>query len=586
MGTKVDPDKITDRVAQLLEDSPSFKQILLYGTGAIVAYLAITPLAFLIWTSVWSGDPGQIHGQFTLQHFVNAYTNPDTYTVFIDTFLIAIGGLAIALFYGVGIAWFLSRTDIPTKDLIETAVVMPIAVSPFFYAFMYIFTYGPRLGMITTYIMDIFNLSSPPFNIFSIWGVALVNGIVLVPTAYLLTAPSFSDMDPALEEISHISGAGHLATFRSISLPLIKPALMSSILIIFLRGLGTFSIVAILGFPAGIDVFATEIWEATDQTAPPQYGYSASLSVTFLIIAFVLIWYNRRVTSRSEDYMTITGQGFQPRQFSLGKWRWPIAGFIWLNIIVIWLLPIAIMVLASFHPLWQGEIELGSLTLEHYKDLLNDPLVESAFYNTTIITVVGSIVGTVLMLLFGYYVERTDYRFRRIADFLSVSTIAAPGIILGVGVLFVYLWLGSLSPIDLYGTKWVMLIGMITLFLPTISRMAIGNIGQIHTELEESAYIFGASWYEQMKEIFLPLTKGTAGAIFFYLFIHLLRHLAVVLILYSRGNEVFSVILFNGWYNNADIEFVSALSSVFILSMICILVVVRRAGFSFYAQHQ
>lgn len=412
-----------------------------------------------------------------------------------------------------------------------------------------------------------------------------MTGVVLIPTTYLLTAPAFADMDPSLEEVGLISGAGYTSTMRSITLPLIKPALLAAIVITFLRGLGIFSIPAILGFPADISVFATEIWRATDQSAPPEYGYGAALSLTFLVIASVLIWYNRKVTARSEDYMTITGEGFQPRQFSLGRWRWPLATFLWVNILTIWILPVIVMVVASFHPLWLGEMQIQQLSLVNYYDLLDSPIVQRATLNTLLIASVGGVFGTILMLLFAYYVERTEYRFRGIADFLSISTLAAPGIILGVGVLFVYLWLGSLTPINIYGTKIIMILGMITLFLPTISRMAIGNVGQIHTELEESAYIFGATWYEQMREIFLPLSKGVAGAIFFYLFVRMLRHLAIVIILFTRGNEVLSVLLFQEWFQQANVEFVAALSSVFVFAMLVILFLVRWAGYSFYEQH-
>ncbi|MEF8781432.1 MAG: ABC transporter permease subunit, partial [Haloferacaceae archaeon] len=195
----------------------------------------------------------------------------------------------------------------------------------------------------------------------------------------------------------------------------------------------------------------------------------------------------------------------------------------------------------------------------------------------------GATLGTVLVVGTAYYTERTSYPGRGAVDFLSLSPLAVPGIILGTAVIFTGLWTGKIHPlVDLYGTLWIIMIGCVIVFVPYASRIAVGNVVQIHDELEESARVFGASWFQQLREVFLPLFKNTAAVIWFYLLIHIFQLLTIPIMTYTSGTEVIAIEVFHLWTKEANLELVSALSTLFIGSMFCVLLVLRYWGISFH----
>lgn len=556
------------------------KRILLYGSMLTVTYLALSPLIFLIWSSFWTGDPGSFQGQITFQSYIDVYTDPLTYELLLNSVLVATGMVVISMTFGVGFAWLFARTNLPTKKYMELVILAPYAVTGFLYALMYAFTYGSDIGLISGIIMDMMGWETFPLQVFSIWGIMAVTGVNAVPSVYLLVVPALRNMDPSFEEVARIHGAGPLTTIWKISLPVIVPALASAALITFVHGLGLFSIVAILGVPDGFHVFATRIWVETSRE-PTRYAWASALSVTIVFITAVLIYIYRKYTRKKEKYMTVTGSGFSPRQWDLGKYRWPMASTLWVILWIFWILPILVMFIVAVHRGWYGELT-GELTLLHFERIINSDLAIRSFINSFIIGLGGALLGTMLISLFAYYTERTDYRFRGFADFISLTPMAIPGIIMGVSVLFTYLWLANFTPINLYGTLWIIMIGTLAIYIPTGTRMAIGSIVQIHTELEEAARISGATWFQQVRAVFVPLFKGTMGVIFFYLFIHLFRHLSIAIMTYVSGTETVAVLIFNFWTINADLEGVAALTSLFLFIMIGILLLVRVLGIKFY----
>lgn len=574
---------LDDSLSRVRNRLPSSKGLVLGGSIAIVAYLVLLPVVFLIWTSFWSGYPGQFGASFTVANYIAVYTSMETFVLFFNSVIVAVGVTFVAGFFGLLFAWLFARTNLPTKGSLELVILAPYAVPSFVFAMMYISTFGPNMGLITTLTMDLFGLQSPPFDVYSPHWIVLIVGINSTTTFYLLTVPALQDMNASFEEVSRICGANTFEMIRHVTFPLIKPAILSAILLTFIISLGEFAVVAILGAPQQFHVYATKIWLAVTGTAPPQYGAAAALSMSLLLVTAVLVWYYRKVTARTKDFMTVTGEGYNPHQWDLGKWRWPLAGSLWVILLVFWILPMAVMILVSIHQPWLGTINLEALTFNHYVEVLTDEMVRRAFRNSLVIGVSGAVLGTCLVSALAYFTERTDYRFRGVADFLSLTPLAIPSIILGAAVLFTYLWIGRIHRFfDIYGTIWIIMIGSVIVFIPVTSRIAIGNIVQIHHELEESARVFGATWFQQIREVFLPLFKTTVGIIWFYLFIHIFRLLTVPIMTYRRGTETVSIVIFNQWVNHAALEFVSALSVVFVGVMLVTVVGLRLFGIRFY----
>lgn len=563
----------------------SVKTGVLGFVAVTIVTLTLGPILFFLWTSIWDGYPGQLTGQFTVNHYISVYLDGfyDVQTLLSNSLVVAFGMTLIAILLGLMFAWLLVRTNLPTKGAIELVIISPYAVPGYIYAIIYITTYGPERGLVSTFVMELLGLQSSPFALYSVWGITVVAGINAVTTIYLLLVPALQNMDPALEEVGRVHGAKMRNTIRSITFPLILPAIASGALVTFLRGMGQFSVVDILGSRNGFDVYATAIWSAIRQFSPPRYGEASALAISLLLLTIVLVWYYRKITSRKEDFMTITGRGGQPQRWDLGKWRWPIAIGVWVVISVIWLLPILVMVMVSFHTMWPGYPDLSKLTLSHYETAITNPRLRHAFVNSVLVSLSGATIGTILVFGLAYYTERTKYRFRKLIDVLSLSPLAIPGIILGASVLFAFLWLGNIHPlVNLYDTLWIIIIGSVIVYLPFSSRIAIGNMVQIHSDIEESARVYGATWFQQLREIFLPLSKKTIVIIWFYLLIHIFQLLTIAIMTYTSNTEVAPIAIFNIFNQQANIEFVSAVSTLFIAIMVIILGIFRYYGLTFY----
>ncbi|MEF8773687.1 MAG: ABC transporter permease subunit, partial [Halobacteriales archaeon] len=307
---------------------PVTKKAILGSVVVVVVALTVVPLAFLLWTSVWSGAPGQFDAHLTLEKFATVYLggNFDVPGLLYNSVRVAVGMTLTGLVAGLLFAWLFARTNVPTKGAMELVLLSGQAVPAYVYAIVYVFSYGPTNGFVTTLAEETLGFGVFPLDIYGIWGISFVVGVSVIPTFYLLTVPALQDMDPALEEVGRVHGASVFGTVRSISFPLIKPAILSAALVTFLYGLGEFAIVKFLGARRGIDVYSTAVHGAIKDPSNsllPKYGEAAALSASLLVVTLVLVWYYRRVTDRKEDFMTLTGQGHRTRTWDLGRWRWP-----------------------------------------------------------------------------------------------------------------------------------------------------------------------------------------------------------------------------------------------------------------------
>jgi iron(III) transport system permease protein len=561
------------------------KRVVLGVVTLSVTLLTVVPLFFLLWTSVWSGYPGQFAAELTVENFQSVYLGDffPVWKIFRNSLSIAVGMTVTGLVFGLGAAWLFVRTDLPTKGGMEVVLLSCQAIPGYIYAIMYVTAYGTDRGLVAAAVRDALGLETLPIDIFSPWGIAFIAGINVVPTFYLLTVPALQDMDPALEEVGRIHGASLSSTVRSISLPLIKPAILSATIVVFLYGMGEFAVVSILGVKSGFDVYSTTIHTAIKGRFPPGYGEAAALACSLLVLMLVFVWYYRRVTARKTEFMTLTGRRHRTNVWSLGRWRWPLAATIWAVLLVVWVLPIFMLLVTSVHADWYGQVNLSALTLDHYVSAVTDPQLRTAFLNSLIVAVGAATLGTVLVVGTAYYTERTDGRFRGIVDFLSLTPLAVPGIILGAGLLFTFLWVGNLVPfLNLYGTLLIIVVGCVVVYLPVSSRIAVGNIVQIHAELEEAARIAGATWAQQMREVFLPLFKNTAAIIWFFLAMLSIQLLSIPIMTYTSDTVVVPVRLFQLYSFGPGLAPVAAISSIFIFLTVGFLLVLRRNGIRFY----
>lgn len=169
------------------------------GLSGFLALVIGLPVAMVILMSLRTGFPGE-DVPFTLQNFAEVYLTPRTYEILVNTLMFAVGSVAVTLLIAVPLVWILMRTDIPLKKTIYVLLTIGILIPVFLRTIAWILLLSPRIGLLNKWLQEWFALSGPPFNLYSLTGMAFVQGVSFVPGAFFMLAAAYRSMDPSLEE--------------------------------------------------------------------------------------------------------------------------------------------------------------------------------------------------------------------------------------------------------------------------------------------------------------------------------------------------------------------------------------------------
>jgi iron(III) transport system permease protein len=464
--------------------------------------------------------------------------------VLTNSMVFAIGGALVAVTLGTLLAWLAERTDAPFTSLAYLAAFISFAVPGIIQIISWIFLFGPRAGFVNVWLMNLFGLDSAPLNIFSMGGMIVLEGLSWAPVVFLLMASPFRAMDPALEESAATSGANGWWVFSRITLRLALPSVAAVLLLTLVRSLQSFDIAALVGIPAGIELFTTRIYLEVSQGFLPRYGDAAAYSVVLIaLVALVLLPYFR-LSQRGQRFATITGRGFRPRRIELGRWR-ILGGALMLTLPALLVLPISVMLWASLLPFIQPPSmdALRSMSLDNYASVLRSSSIGQSVTNTLIVSAVSATVVTILTLLCVWVLVRTRMRGRWTLDLLGTIPLVLPGIVLGLAVMRTYIEI----PLPIYGTIWIIAIAFTTKFLPYGMRYNQSGLLSIHGELEESAQMSGAPLPMVVRRIVAPLMMPALVATWIYVFLVTSHELSEALLLTTSRNQVLAVTIFDLW---------------------------------------
>jgi iron(III) transport system permease protein len=370
-------------------------------------------------------------------------------------------------------------------------------------------------------------------------------------------------MDPSLEESALMSGAGMFKVARTVTFRLARPAIFATLLVLFVRSLESFEVPALLGLPAGIEVFTSSIYEAIHEY-PSQVGLASSYAVALLVITSVGIWLQSRLANQGGKYATVTGKGFRPRVMDLGKWRFVTAALFIVYFSLIVVLPFLVLLwssLQSFYstPSWAA---LHNLTLDAYRTVIGFDELKDAVWNSVILAVGSATLIMFVTAIISWVVLKTKLPGRVLLDNLASLPLVFPGLVLGLAIMVFYLKFD----IGIYGTLWILFIAYVTRFLPYGLRYNSASMQQIHKELEESTQMSGASWWTMFRRVVLPLLKPGLLSGWLYIVIVSIRELSSSVLLYSSDTRVISISIWEYWSNGQYVE-LSALGVMFIAAL-------------------
>lgn len=533
----------------------SVRSLAFGATVAVVSYLVLVPLFMLLYASVKSTEdklPFEATAM-TLSNYAAVLTSPATLPIFLNTLIFTAGSLAVGLPLAILLAWLVERTAIPARNWIGSLILVPMTVPSLLSAIAWIQLLDPRNGWINIILRAITGsrADTGPFDVYTLSAMCFVQGLRLVPSAYLMIAASFRAMDPSLEEQSAMAGRNVAQTTLRITLPIMRPALLAALIYFIIVVIESFDIPGLLGFTARIRVLSTAIYWAThSEVGLPDYGLASALGAIILGVALLLMWGYHRLTAHQERFATITGKGYRPRQLDLGKWKMPATIFCAAYIFIAVLLPFLMLLWTSVQPFYAppSADSLARVTFDGYFRIWSDGSVARALRNTMVLALVASIATLLLAILVSWFVVRRGRHGDAGAKYLATVSFlpqCVPSIVIGLAFIFVYVRF----PLPIYGTLWIIALAMTTRYLAYSSRATTAALVQVHGELEEASQMAGARWLRTLRRVTVPLLAPAMINVFFWVAVHAMQELSMALMLYNPDTVVVSTMIWSMWQN-------------------------------------
>lgn len=555
---------------------------LLRGLVVMLTALAIfMPLCLIFYQSFLSAPffmPDAVAGLDAYRFIVD---DPDFGMAFKNGLLLATGLAAIAVPLGGMLAFLMVRTDLPGRSWIAPLLLVPIFVSPMVMGFGYVVAMGP-VGFYSTWVKDLVGFI--PWNVYSFTSIVVIAGLTHVPHVYLYASSALRSLGSDVEEAARVAGASPLRVMLTVSLPMIMPALAYAGVLVFFLGFEVFGLVLVLGDPEGHLVLPTYLYKLTNKLGTPSYHLMAAVAVCLVMVTMPLVMLQRWLLRSANKYVSIKGKGARSKALPLGRWKWLAFALLgaWLLLTIV--MPLSGIALRSFVQYWGEGVSLaGVLTLQHFRDILEQPALMRAIVNTVLIGVVG---GGLAVFCYSFIALAMHRRQDGIARFLDYSVLvprAIPGLLAGLAFLWVFLfvpsWLdGLLKGADNAVAAWLSahLVPALRELRTTIfavwlaysvvwmaygMRLISTALLQVGPELEEAARAVGARRGQVVRHVTLPLVRyGLLGS-WLMIFLIFEREYSTGVYLLSPGTEVIGAMLVSLWAGGST-ELVAALSFI------------------------
>jgi iron(III) transport system permease protein len=498
------------------------------------------PLLFLLTGSFNLAPPGKL-AIYGVDNWVRAFTDVETLSALWMSLLLSVVRLLPAMTLSVLFAWLIARTDMPGGRFIESFCWIAYFVPDFPLVLAWILLLDPNFGFLNKLAGNFSFVDGALFNPYSFWGIVWVHtstgGIWF---KVMLLAPVFRRLGATLEEAARVAGANTGSMLWRITLPVLAPMILAVSVLSFIRGLQSFNTELLLGTPAGIYVYSTKIYDYL-QREPRAYGEATALGSVFLLVLVILLFFYWKYLSGNRKFTVVTGQGYSTMRVKLGRWRWVALASCFLYVVVMMLLPLTFLVIGSFMRRYGFFNIAAPFTLNHWHNLLTDPIFLVALKNSLIIASVTALGGVLLYSTLAYLLVSRRGAAAPILESLSWIPHVLPGILLSLGVL----WLFLATPLRyfVYGTVWGIAFALIVADSPVTTQAFKAGYLQLGADLEEAARVSGASWFYTYRRVLLPLLAPIAAAVGLMNFGSALTSISTPVLLYSHQSRPLALLL-------------------------------------------
>ena len=464
-------------------------------------------------------------GHFNIAAALEVLSSSAYLKTFGNSMLLGVVTALIATFVGYIFAYALTRTAIPLKGFFKAIATIPVISPPFVLSLSMIFLFG-RNGLITNKLLGI-----DSFNVYGMHSLVVIQSISFFPIAYLTLTGILEKLNPAVEDAALNLGASKRRIFRTVTLPLSLPGIVSALLLVFIQSMEDFSNPAVI---AGS--FSTLSVEAY-RTITGMYDMRGGSIMALLLLAPTLLAFIlQKYWLSGKSFVTVTGKPTSSRKLSTDpKIVWPLFAFCaFVSFIVI--LFYGTVLVGAFVKIWGINFHF---TLSHFKYVMT--LGWNPLKNSTILALIATPITGLLGMIIAFLVVRKEFPGRRAMEFISMLTFAVPGTVVGIGYILAF----NDKPFLLTGSALLIIMAFTFRNVPVGIEAGTSTLLQIDRSIEEASTILGATSAVTFRRISLPMLKQAFFSGLVYSFVRAMTAVSAVIFLISPRWNLATISIFS-----------------------------------------
>lgn len=539
-------------------------------TVALLA-LVLAPVVMVLYKGFDVAEPGEPF-RFGLGNWKAVLAVPGVADALVNTVTITAVRVTLGMAVAVGLAWLLTRTNIPGAKWLEFACWVGFFMPPLAVIQGWIFLAGGRTGLLNILLDKVPLLSAIDLNVYSYWGIVWVHLMSLnLTTLVVLLIPIFRNMDTSLEEAAYACGATRRQMVSRVFLPMMRPVLIFLTILAVIKAMQSYEVERILGGPAEIDVYATILIRMVF-SEPPFIEQGSALSSLVLIVLLPLVFLQRRHTRG--QYTTVSSK-MKTTKADLGRWRYPIFGLVAGLVALLTVVPFASTLAGSFMRRWGYFNVDAPWTTARWVEVLNNDDFRMALFSTLKFGLLAGVIGAMVMYLVAYAIIRISFAGQGVLDLASWLPWAVPGVLLSLGISAVVLDVPVFRILN--GGSAIVVVALVLYAFPTGTQLLKTAILQVNKEMEEAASVAGVGRVMRQVRVMMPMLFPTLLAAGLVTFVAALSEVSGILLLASTETRTLSLLSLD-YLTGANFEAAAVINCVLVLVAVCIAVLSRAFG--------
>ena len=536
------------------------QNVILLLFGIILTITTVAPIVAIV-QDTFTIHPGTIDANlekkasgrtsgFTLMNYTDLFTSKlakkNLWTPLLNTVYLAVGTCVVSILFGGIVAFLITRTNMAWRKYISSIFIFPYIMPQWTLAVVWqnLFNSNKVTGTSNGLLASLFGIAMPKWWCQGIFPSLVVLGLHYAPFAYILIGGIFKNMDANLEEAATILDTPKWKIMTRVTLPMVKPAILSTILLVFGSAMGSYPVPHYLG----LTTLSTKYISMNSKYT----GEASILAIIMMIFGVAIMMVNQMSLTSRKSYTTVTGKSGQISKINLGKsGRYVIAIILVILTFFTSIFPIISFAFETFLPnpgdysflytgdtknlttkWWATSENITENGLYGQMGILHNKTIWTAFWGTLLVSVACMLTAGTIGTLVGYAVSKD--RRSKWANYVN-SVAFLPYLMPSIAVGVAYFILLSGEKLNLFNTYWILIIVGTVKYIPFASRSALNSMLQLSGEIEEAAIIQDIPWIKRMTRIIIPIQKSSIISGYLLPFMTCLRELSLFMLLCVQG---------------------------------------------------